>query len=64
MNEQFDDILESINLMHKKYKSKEYIENIDKFSNDSKDLEQILEKYKVDPSIKKKKKFTIIKKRK
>ena len=47
MKSEFNDIFEAINVMHKKYSSKEYLENMDKFSNNSKDLESILEKYKV-----------------
>lgn len=53
MKSEFNDIFEAINLMHKKYSSKEYLENIDNFSNNSKDLVQILEKYNVNkPRIK------------
>lgn len=56
MKSEFNDIFESINLMHKKYNSKEYLDNIDNFSNSSKDLEQILEKYNVNkPNVKHKK---------
>lgn len=62
MNKEFNDIFESINLMHKKYSSKEYIENIDKFTNNSKDLEQILEKYDVNKSRSKQKRMGILKK--
>ena len=62
MNKEFNDIFESINLMHKKYNSKEYLENIDNFTNSSKDLEQILEKYNVDNSNKKRKKLNLFKK--
>ena len=47
MEETFKDILDSINTLHKKYRSKEYLETIEHFNRDSKDLVKILEKYKV-----------------
>lgn len=47
MEENFKDILDSINTLHKKYRSKEYLETIEHFNRDSKDLVKILEKYKV-----------------
>ena len=63
MDKDFDDIFESINLMHKKYSSKEYIDSINNFSNNSKDLEQWLEKYNTDSSeTKNTKKFGLFKK--
>ncbi len=62
MKKEFEDIFESINHMHKKYNSKEYLENLDKFTNNSKDLEQILEKYNVDSSQKKHKRINLLKK--
>lgn len=62
MNNEFNDIFETINRMHKKYNSKEYLENLDKFSTDSKDLEQILEKYNVNKTIVKHKKTKLFKK--
>lgn len=65
MNKEFNDIFESINLMHKKYSSKEYIESIDNFSNNSEDLEKMLEKFNTDAvgvmDAKSKKKFRIFK---
>lgn len=65
MNKEFNDIFESINLMHKKYNSKEYIESIDNFSNNSEDLEKMLEKFNTDAAdvtdAKSKKKFSIFK---
>lgn len=48
MEKRFKDIFESIKLLHKKYNSKEYLENLDKFNKSSKDLEEILEKYNTD----------------
>ena len=45
MEENFKDILDSINTLHKKYRSKEYLETIEHFNRDSKDLVKILEKY-------------------
>ncbi len=48
MEENFEDIFESINSLHKKYSSKEYRENIDNFNENSKELERILEKYRTD----------------
>lgn len=50
MKENFKDILDSINTLHKKYRSKEYLETIEHFNRDSKDLVKILEKYKIDKS--------------
>ena len=47
MEENFKDILDLINTLHKKYRSKEYLETIEHFNRDSKDLVKILEKYKV-----------------
>lgn len=48
MERKFDDIFESIKLLHKKYNSKDYLNNLDNFNKSSKDLEQILEKYNTD----------------
>ena len=45
MNENFKDIFDAINTLHKKYSSKEYLDNLENFNNSSKDLENILEKY-------------------
>ena len=45
MEKNFDDILESIKLLHKKYNSEDYLNNLDNFNKSSKDLEEILEKY-------------------
>lgn len=61
--EKFDDIFESINLMHKKYRSKDYIDHLDDFTNNTKDLEQVLEKYNVDKTECKPKKKRIFKKK-
>lgn len=47
MDKNFSDIFESINGLHKKYSSKEYIETIEKFDAESKELIKILEKYKI-----------------
>lgn len=47
MREEFSDIFDTIKLLHKKYSSHEYLENLEKFKNDSQDLVNILEKYKV-----------------
>lgn len=47
MNRKFEDIFESINLLHKKYSSKEYLETLENFNNSSNELVQILEKYKI-----------------
>lgn len=63
MEENFKDILDSINTLHKKYRSKEYLETIEHFNRDSKDLVKILEKYKVNENkIKKTKKKVKLKK--
>ena len=51
MENNFDDILESINSLHKKYNSKEYRDTIDNFNKDAKDLERILEKYRTDKKV-------------
>lgn len=48
MEKNFDDILESIKLLHKKYSSEDYLNNLDNFNKSSKDLEEILEKYNVE----------------
>ena len=48
MEENFKDILDSINTLHKKYRSKEYLETIEHFNRDSKDLVKILEKYNIE----------------
>ena len=50
MNKNFSDIFDSINGLHKKYSSKEYVETIEKFDAESKELIEILEKYKVKPN--------------
>jgi hypothetical protein len=47
MKDKFNDIFDTINLLHKKYNSKDYLKNIENFKNDSQDLVEILEKYKV-----------------
>ncbi len=47
MKERFNDIFETINLMHKKYNSKNYLENLEELKKSSNDLAKILEKYKV-----------------
>ena len=44
MNKNFSDIFDSINGLHKKYSSKEYVETIEKFDAKSKELIEILEK--------------------
>lgn len=62
MKSEFNDIFEAINIMHKKYSSKEYLENIDNFSNNSKELENILEKYNVNKPKAKHKKVRLFKK--
>lgn len=48
MKKNFEDIFESIKQLHKKYSSEEYLTNLENFDKSSKDLEQILEKYKKD----------------
>ncbi|MBR2703954.1 MAG: hypothetical protein IKE91_00605 [Clostridia bacterium] len=48
MEKNFDDIFESIKLLHKKYNSEDYLNNLDNFNKSSKDLEEILEKYNTD----------------
>lgn len=48
MKENFSDIFETIDLLHKKYKSKDYLNTIENFDKNSKELVEILEKYKVD----------------
>lgn len=48
MEKNFEDIFESIKLLHKKYNSKDYVDNLDNLCKSSKDLEQILEKYNTD----------------
>lgn len=47
MKEKFSDIFETIDSLHKKYSSQEYLKTLDNFNNSSKDLVKILEKYKV-----------------
>ena len=47
MKEKFSDIFESINSLHKKYSSQEYLKTLDNFNNTSKDLVRTLEKYKI-----------------
>lgn len=47
MKEKFNDIFETINLMHKKYGSQDYLENLEELKKSSNDLVKILEKYKV-----------------
>lgn len=47
MKEEFNDIFEKIGVLHKKYSTSSYLENIERFNKDSKDLINILEKYKV-----------------
>ncbi len=48
MEKNFEDIFESIKLLHKKYNSEDYLNNLDNFNKSSKDLEEILEKYNTD----------------
>ena len=55
MEKNFDDIFESIKQLHKKYNSEEYLNNLDNFNRNSKELEKILEKYKNDEKAKKSK---------
>lgn len=50
MKEKFSDIFETINLMHKKYGSQDYLENLEELKKSSNDLVKILEKYKVTES--------------
>lgn len=57
MKENFEDIFESIKILHKKYNSKDYLDNLDNFNKSSKDLEQILEKYNTKEKRKHKKRF-------
>lgn len=60
MEDKFEDIFESIKLLHRKYNSEEYLNNLDNFNKSSKDLEQILEKYNTeDRKTKKKRKRKI-----
>lgn len=47
MEDNFKDIFETIDSLHKKYSSKEYLENLENFNKNSNDLMKILEKYKV-----------------
>lgn len=63
MKENFKDILDSINTLHKKYRSKEYLETIEHFNRDSKDLVKILEKYKVNENRSKENKIKKTKKK-
>jgi len=51
MKENFEDIFESIKVLHKKYNSKDYLNNLDNFNKSSKELERILEKYNTDVKI-------------
>lgn len=53
MKEKFNDIFETINVLHKKYSSEKYINTISKFNDNHGDLEKMLEKYKVNPKNKK-----------
>lgn len=63
MNKEFNDIFESINLMHKKYSSKEYIDSINNFNNNSDDLEKMMEKFNTDATeTKPEKKFSLFRK--
>ena len=48
MDKNFEDIFESIKVLHKKYSSQDYLNNLDNFNKSSKDLQQILEKYNTD----------------
>lgn len=48
MDKNFEDIFESIKVLHKKYSSQDYLNNLDNFNKSSKDLEEILEKYNTD----------------
>ncbi|MBQ3407715.1 MAG: hypothetical protein IJH12_00735 [Clostridia bacterium] len=48
MEKNFEDIFESIKLLHKKYNSQDYLNNLDNFNKSSKELEKILEKYNTD----------------
>lgn len=50
MKDKFNDIFETINLMHKKYNSQDYLENLEKLRKSSNDLEKILERYKITES--------------
>ncbi len=48
MEKNFEDIFESIKLLHRKYNSEDYLTNLDNFNKSSKELEKILEKYNTD----------------
>lgn len=47
INNKFSDIFKSINLLHEKYRSKEFIEKNEILNKDSKEIAKILEKYKI-----------------
>lgn len=61
MNKNFEDIFESINLLHKKYSSKQYLNNLENFNKNSKELSEILEKYRIDKKDVEKKKIKFVK---
>lgn len=61
MNKNFEDIFESINSLHKKYSSKQYLDNLEKFDKNSKELSEILEKYRIDEKDVEKKKIKSVK---
>lgn len=61
MNKNFEDIFESINSLHKKYSSKQYLSNIENFNKNSKELVEILEKYRIDKKDVEKKKIKLVK---
>jgi len=48
MNKNFEDIFESINSLHKKYSSKQYLNSLENFDKNSKELSEVLEKYRID----------------
>ena len=48
MEKNIENIFESIKLLHKKYNSEDYLNNLDNFNKSSKDLEEILEKYNIE----------------
>ena len=61
MNKNFEDIFESINSLHKKYSSKKYLDNLENFNKNSKELSEILEKYRIDKKDVEKKKLKLVK---
>ncbi len=64
MEKNFDDIFESINLLHKKYSSEDYLKNLDHFNKSSKELADILEKYNIEDKNANNKKVKKIRKQK